>query len=276
MTLATPDRTGIGGAYRELRSIRTIDDVGLATYKAGAPDEGRHVLQLPRGTYRTLLRDESAPWCDGLDVASGHSRVAELAGAAVPKLLTLNEASDHLPISRFELNRLTRAGGLYPLYGRTERGQGRVRYLFASQVHLEALTRQLEGARSRRRNLEKQREEALTVWLAQRRLLPPPIHESTVDVDLRPLPSPNPLPLDPSGSPEPRLCIEALLRADEAGWLEYRHPTDTGDAYVVVVHLAGVQVKRRIPQRWLLAWLLGVADGHGRPDLVAFRLGLGG
>lgn len=275
MAPTSPDRTGVADAYVELRALRTVDDAGLATYVAGVPDEARHSLLLRRGGgYRTLLRDEATPWCDGLDTASRRRRVAELTAEPVPTLLTLAEAAQQLPVGQHELNRLTRANALYPLYGRTPSGQGRVRYLFEPQVKLEALRRRLRVDPDDA-ELEQQRDEALAVWLAQRKLLPPLIHEATVDVDLRPAPSPDPLPLDPSSQPEPKVCIEALRRAAELGWLEYRHPDDTGYVVAFSLNWRPDLFVRHLPQRDVLPFLLGMADFHGRSDEFAYRAGLG-
>jgi len=267
MAPATPDRTGTGEAYCELRALRTVTNAGLAKYVASLPDDG-HVMQLRNGYYRTLLRDESSPWCDGLDTAAHHRRVVDLATKPVPELLTLAEAAELLPIGQHELNRLTRAWSFYPLYGRTPSGQGRVRFLFASQVRLAALDRNPDADPA-------EREAAFAVWLRQRSLLPPLTPADMVDVDLRPKPSPDPLPLDLTSKPLPKVCIEGLLRAQDNGWLEYSHPADGGYVIEVQLRRTAEPFVRNIPQSRVPPFLLGLADFHGRGAEFAYRAGLG-
>lgn len=81
-----------------------------------------------------------------------------------------------------------------------------------------------------------------------------------------------PLPVDPGLNPR-SLAIVLLQLAEEAGWLSYdgMDLREGGDRYQVTLPNG---VARELLSAEVPAWVLGVADTHGRADLVAYRPGL--
>lgn len=277
------DLPGTRAAFCDLVALRAVADLDLATYVAGDPGRARHVMGLTRAggqvVYRTLHRGEPLAWASGLAAGAGLVDLGDqLAATAVPALLDGDTAARALGLSVQGLHYAVRAGDLYPLYGnRAGTGTGTARYLFASQVAAEAARRQLRGdhlAAGRRKRLEAQLDQSTQAWLQVRQMLPAPVRESMVDVDIRPLPSPDPLPVDPDAAPAVQ-AVRGLQIAEAQGWLTYHYPI--GRAYAVtMVDQRGHEVDMTVPADGVLAWLLGVADRHGRADLVAYRPGLGG
>lgn len=287
------DPTGATDAIVELFALRAVDDLSLAQYVAGEPAEARHTMRLlrPAGTvrYRTLLRGEPTGWCDGLACAAGHPDLVPSIGQwPMPRVLTFAEAAELLPsladpeASLSTYGVANAAQKLYPLYANNLSARGRQRYLFELDVKAEAAERRLAARRAERRPAEMVRrsaERARGEWLALRRLLPPPIREHMVEVDLTtPTPGRRRLVLDPEVLSVAALCLDGLAIAEREGWLAYCWPGPGGRSHVVQVPVQdgdGVRwVERQLPQERVLPWLLGVADWHGRPDLVAYRPGL--
>lgn len=289
-------------AYADLRALRTVNDAGWAAYLATNPTDDRHVVMMVgRGVApRTLLRGEAFAWCDGLCAAAGGGdRVARVAAEPVPELVKVSDVGRMIPasdgrggrggpwLSRQGVAWNVNAGNLYCLYGR-----GKSKWLFMAQVKSEALERRVRtaeratrdaaragevaGARAAQRELAalmRQADDAQAAWLEVRRLLPPPSRPSAAEVALRPKPSPNPLPISESKSGVTRR-VDALMIAHEQGWLEYLHPSVDNTRYAVRVG-TGRRARREIPYDAVLPWVLGVADWHGRADLVAYRPDLG-
>lgn len=279
--------TGVADAVLELFAMRAVEDLDLAEYVAGEPAEARHTLLTNSGAYRVLLRGEPAAWCDGLASAAGYPQlIPDLAARPVPKVLTLAQAAQLLPSLADPDAALSTYGAknaaqtLYPLYAANLLSRGRQRYLFELEVRAVAAERRLTVAergteRRPRARLSKAAAAAREEWLALRRQLPTPIREHMAEVDLAPAASPDPLPLDPDRLSASALCLDGLTIAHQEGWLVYRHPTGEGRAYAVQLETPDGPVSREIPQERVLPWLLGVADWHGRPELVAYRPGLG-
>lgn len=271
---------GARTALLDLFALRTVEDLGLATYVAGAAAYARHVMRLippwargdeglagaatrDRGPvmYRTLLRGEAQPWAAGLAAGAG---VPDLAGRIgkrrMPTLMTIAEAAARLGLTEKGVANAVSRGDLYPVYGNTAQGWGRARYLFAAQIRVENLIR--EG---------RVNDAAMTSWLRLRQMLPTPLRESMAGADVRPGPSPDPLPLDPAKTAAAPLAVRGLQIAEAQGWLTYHYPD--GDGYRVTV--GADDAPMTVPLQGLLAWLLGLADWHGRAELVAYRAELG-
>jgi len=282
------DPTGITDAIVDLFAMRAVHDLPLARYVAGEPAEARHTMRLPagddegEGRYRTLLRGEPAGWCDGLATAAGFPElVPALAARPMPRVLTFVEAAGLLPSLADPEASLTTYGlanaaqKLYPLYANNINARGRQRYLFELDVKAAAAERRLATAERPSARLRQAVAAAKAEWLALQRLLPVPIREHMVDVDLSLPPGRVRLALDPEVLSTAALCLDGLLIAERQGWLVYLHPGPAGRSYVVsVADRDGGRVERELPQERVLSWLLGVADWHGRPDLVAYRSGL--
>lgn len=256
------DLPGTRAAFHSLHALRRVHDLGLATYVAGQPRDARHVMRRCY-TYRTLLRGEALAWAAGLAAGAGRLTLAdEVAAQPVPDLVSVDTAAGRLGLGVPAVRLMIRGGQLYPLYGNRADGTGRALYLFTAQVAAERAAR-----------LGTQVEETRQAWLAVRSLLPTPVPESMVGVDITPAPSPDPLPLDPDLAGSVR-AVQGLQMAERAGWLTYHYPIRDGYA-VTMADVAGTEVDITVPAQALLAWLLGVADWHGRADLVAYRPGLG-
>lgn len=291
---ASADLTGVHAAFLELAALRAVDDAGLARYVAGEPAEARHVMALPRSDgsvrYRTLWRNEAAAWCDGFACAAGQpDLIPSVAALPMPTLLTIAAAAIRIQSSASTggasmtvqgVHHLIATGQLYPLYGRKDTGEGLERYLFADQVkvivaHRRGLTATSKAQISRWQRAE---EAAQAQWLTVRRRLPAPIRTGMVDVDIRPLPSPDPLPLHQDARPTARSLdglVTGLMAAHNRGWLRYLYPAEDGRSFVVAVDQPAGERQRSLPQARVLAWLLGVADWHEHPELVAYRPDLG-
>lgn len=277
------DPPGTRAAFLDLFGLRTVDDLGLAAYVAGEPAEARHVARVrrPRGqqVHRTLLRGEARAWTGGVAAGAGYPELmGQLGTHPTPALMPFGEAAQRLGLTESGLDYALKAGTLYPLYGNTASiRRGRARYLFADQVDLEVVTRELRGTLTpaRRRLLERRVVERTEAWMAVRAMLPTPVRESMAGVDIRPLPSPDPLPLDPDRAGLAALSVQGLQLAEQHEWLTYHYLLPHGYA-VTVADREGAEVDITVPVEGLLAWLLGVADWHGRADLVAYRPGLGG
>lgn len=268
---------GTRAAFHSLHALRRVEDLGLATYVAGQVRDARHVMRRCY-TYRTLLRGEAQAWAAGLAAAAGHLELADqVAAQPVPSLLTLETAAERLGLAVQGVRLLLRGGGLYPLYGNRPDGTARALYLFTAQVAAEQAARELRDwsmTPSRQARLEVRAEQAKQDWLVIRAMLPTLVPEAMAGVDLAPAPSPDPLPLDPDLAGSVR-AVRGLQVAERAGWLTYHYPI--GDGYAVTMSdTDGTEVDITVPAQALLAWLLGVADWHGRADLVAYRPGLGG
>lgn len=285
------DPPGTRAAFLDLVALHTVDDLGIAGYVAGTPAQGRHVMRVRkrRGlqVYRTLLRGEARAWAGGIAAGAGYPELAgQLDKLPTPALMPFGEAAQRLRLTKSGLDYALKVGNLYPLYGNTASiRRGRARYLFTDQVDLEVVTRELRGTlkrarrgtltRARRTLLKERLAERTEAWMAVRAMLPTPVRESMAGVDIRPLPSPDPLPLDPGRLGVGVLNVQGLQLAEQCGWLTYHYLLPHGYA-VTVADREGAEVDITVPVEGLLAWLLGLADWHGRADLVAYRPGLGG
>lgn len=85
-----------------------------------------------------------------------------------------------------------------------------------------------------------------------------------------------PLPV-PSGAPEENRRLTILGIGHAEGWFNYVRPE--GDTlaerrYVVEIATPLGRVDRVLLPDEVLPWVLGLADSHGRAELVAYRPGL--
>jgi|KBSSwiStaDraftv2_1062776.scaffolds.fasta_scaffold62698_4 hypothetical protein len=280
-----PEATAVHEAILELFAMRAVHELGLARYVAGEPALARQVLALnPAGrprTFRTLIRDEPVAWCDGLACAAGYTGlIPALAAGPWPRVITPRDAAQLLPkvadpsatVGTYGAEYLARA--MYPLYAHNRLSRGLARYLFVDEVQAEAATRRLAAQPTQA--AQSAADTARERWWALLRRLPTPARPRTVGADLTPVASPEPLPLDPGELSLADRCVAGLMVAHRQGWLTYLHPGPAGHSYLVrVANVDGDEVDREIGQARVAAWLLGVADFHGYPELVAFRDGLG-
>jgi len=293
---------GADTAFAKLRALRVAADEGWIEYRAGEPADDLHVVDVDRPgapIHRTLLRGEAYHWCLGLADGHGHGQlVRAVLEEPVPDLVSLAAAAASIPAVGW-YGRVTspwmtvdgieyhiRRGTLYPIYvGR------RVRYLFADQVRYEQFQRAVDTLKASGSDADSSAEvaqhrrdlgEALRAvetsrsdWMSVRRLLPLAVRPAMLGDDLAPKPSPDPLPI-PRGNSEDARRIDALMVGHRQGWFSYTHPLDDGRFAVDVLDAAtDDQIRVELPGDGVLPWVGGVADRHGRMDLVAWRDGLG-
>lgn len=81
----------------------------------------------------------------------------------------------------------------------------------------------------------------------------------------------------PAKMPEENRRLAILGIGHAEGWFEYLRPEgDTLDSrrYVVEIATPLGRVERVLLPEEVLPWVLGLADSHGRAELVAYRPGL--
>jgi len=238
--------------------------------------------------WRLLHRDEILPWvqgvADAVDGAGYFDLTRLLRPAEMPRLVTLVQAAAMLEVStetvRYYVDKAAtgvpprkypRFGGggrteaserLYPLYVCPRRGSGDGRrspswqtLLFADQI----LTQTGQGDPA--------------TWAAIRTMLP--IRRQAKDLDGYPgaAASPRPLPVPTVGDLLVRRA-KALMIGEQAGWFRYAG-ADSGHTYRIELTYERGTVVRELAATDVLPWLLGVADIQDKPELVAYRDGLG-
>lgn len=241
-------------SWRRLRALAIGAREGWYGYVAGDLGAGRHLLQVG-DRHREVQRDETFGWAHGVAAAHRKAHLLDDLGL-VPDLVSIEQAARALNITTDGVDYRIAAGKLYPLYLARARG-GRERHLFATQV-----------------NAALGDDEAAAQWQRTRALLPPTTRIVDMPEYTGPAPSPSPLPL-PSGPAESTRRMQALMIGDVEGWFVYVHGDPTADRYMVSVLDNGGDREMTIPGDDVLPWVLGHADVHGYPELVAYRKGLG-
>lgn len=244
-------------AWRRVRILAIGHQRGWFRYAAGDLNAGRHILDLGNGVLREVLRDEVEGWVFGVGAARGD--VAALAAVGEPPaLVSIPEAATILGMSEEGVSWRVNERHLYPLYLARERG-GRERYLFAAQVQ----TQVEEGSDD-------------AGWRAIEALLPPLAPVTKLRDWGGPRPSPDPLPIPPGGKSRDR-WVRALMIGHQEGWFEYEHIDPRADVATATVATGNGDDRLRVtvPGEHILPWVLGHADVHGHPELVAYREGLG-
>ncbi len=244
-------------SWRRLRALAVGAREDWFAYVAGDLGAGRHLLQVD-GRLREIQRDETSGWAHGVAAAHGKAHLLDDLGA-VPPLVSIEQAARDLNITTDGVDYRIAAGKLYPLYLARARG-GRERHLFVDQV------RAAGGGGPK--------DEAAARWQAIRAQLPPTTRIVDMPDYAGPAASPSPLPL-PSGPAESIRRMNALIIGDAEGWFEYVHGDPTTDRYLVSVLDNGSDREMTLPGDDVLPWVLGHADVHGHPELVAYREGLG-
>lgn len=270
----------LGEAWARLRALKVIDDEGWARVVALDLAEGRHVLALDDGHYRTLLTSEVYWWGVGAgDSQGGHGDlVTVVRDEPVPELLTLAEAARRIPsVSQWGALRddvmtpegvsySVQSGDLYAVYGTR-----RLRHVFAAQVDYVAAQRRRRALEREGGSLaaaERRVRRTRAAWLEVRRSLPDVQRTAGLAEDVTPRPSPTPLPV--VGALEPKRRTRALMIAHQLGWLTYVQPLPD-DRHLIEVD--GLQ--RELPGPGVLPYVLGFGDARQMGGRVAYREDLG-
>lgn len=299
---------GATEAYLGLLALKVADDEGWCRYVATEPTaSGRHILEVPglmKGSrkLRALTRGEAYWWAMGFGDGYGDGQlIADLAREPIPELVPVAQAMDLIPavdrwgsmtqpwMSLAGIRHNIDTGRFYPIYGVS----GRTQYMFRAQIIAEAASRYAGAARSgaadliaagdsgaaqaqqRAAEAERHADQTAADWQAIRERLPQRISPAQLGLTVTLRPSPDPLPV-PSvyRTQASRHVVRALMIGDQETWFGYRNPA--GDSYLVDVTDANdIPIRRSLPASSVLAWVLGMADYHGRSDLVAYRDGQG-
>lgn len=232
--------------FARLRALKIGAEEGWFANLAGELRAGPYVVELPHGV-RELTREEVWWWC--LGVGDGYSHGDLIVSAAeVPDLLTIDEAAAILNVSRAGVNYQLARRQLFCAY------LGGERHLVAAQV------RAAVGDTA-----------AADEWRRLRELWPARVGIGDLPGYKAPDGPGNPKIVAASGT---RKRIIALTEGSVAGLFRYRYVDPGRDAYGVAVTVGRQTVRRELVGERALYWALGVADRHGRPDVVAYRPGI--
>lgn len=252
-------------AWYRLRLLGLGHTAGWYEYAAG--DQRRSVLRLPESPdtpgrftrWREIHRSEIRGWVRGVadaanDDHTGDAWNLEPSQAATPYMLTTTEAAAALGIKESTVDYRYMNASLYPVYVQRRNAE---RYAIWPQI-----ADQLD--------LPGWSEE----WQRIRSTLPPLTRVEQLTSYPGPVPS-GPLPY----RNERRIGqqMEALTIADAEGWCAYVHGDGRDDGrYTIEVPAGPDHVTTRIlTGDDVLPYVLGLADWHGHPELVAYRDGLG-
>lgn len=256
---STVPTAGATDAWRRLRALKIGDERGWFTYLAANGWIGRYVVRIAStGRLRELHRAEVYHWAHGVATAIGDDAALTAIGR-VPALYTIEDTANYLDRTPDTVLNRIREGKLLPILHVTPDAGGVQKLLYTSQVRAYA------GGRA-----------AATRWEKIHALLPPPTRIADLADYPGPAPSPDPLPL-PAGKQEAtrRARTRALMIGDSEGWFEYVAGDPIAGRYQVRTVGNGDRRPHVLPGARVLPWVLGHADHHGHPELVAYREGLG-
>ncbi len=287
----------LDGTWRDLRSLAVGIDTRLIKYMGLDRSTGKHIIQVSgsldrRSHGHEIFRNEARHRLEGLALAQANPntvrRFLALDDEPVPTMLLVREAAERIPsvdphgyrrgkdrstLAGMEV--MFRAGLLYPVYGPDQ-----ARRLFAIQVEAVAADRvaralardarlAAEAGKAHQRLDERaataqmNAEEAEGRWAELEKLLPPAIALPRI--------------YGPAFPPRRhhRTVVAARLAAlatgTAEGWFDFKHPTETGDGYVVDVPVgAWDPLRREVPAAGVLPWVEGFACWHHK-DRLAFR-----
>jgi hypothetical protein len=272
MTLNPDD---LARAWYRLRLLAIGHAAGWYEYAGGDLSEGRHVLRLPNGQWRELRRYEEVGWVRGVADAMHDGHTAEVwANIPIPELWTIQETADALGVTEAQINYRFVNDWRPSTFGTGRKRASVDRWLYPVYVLSGNLRVQHTIAAQAKASLGDTAAEA--EWQRLRGLLPPTTTIPEVTDYPGPVPSPDPLPF---GNDRPMARrAEALTIATNEGWLDFVHGDPQHGRWTVDVPTGNDHVHRRTLQDAdmdVLAYVLGHADVHGHPELVAYREGLG-
>lgn len=261
--ITSPEVAGAAEAWVRLRAIRTLVDRGWVEY-GGVWRWHHHVINLPDGVQRVLDRDEAYWWALGFaDARRVGQEIKAVQAEVAPDIIPLSQIVEDYGENMHTARQLWRSGKLYRLWLKT-----RSVHIFRAQyvVLLESWAMS-KGVLSQE---QLARVPALIeTWSRIQELIPalPDGVGEQAPIDLSAWQPPV---IGAATGYDRNLQALSIGGTDHEGWFDYLACED--QRYRLRVSLDNDRdISRALPHDGVLAYVLGIGDGHGHGSLATYQ-----